>query len=41
MGANNSQCYYTPFGFHLTKETHYVAFDKELIEQRYDLLLAA
>lgn len=32
---------YTRFGFQLTEEKSSVAFDKELVEQRYDLLLAA
>lgn len=32
---------YTRFGFRLTEEKNSVAFDKELVEQRYDLLLAA
>jgi ribosomal protein S18 acetylase RimI-like enzyme len=31
---------YTRFGFQLTEEKNSVAFDKELVEQRYDLLLA-
>jgi ribosomal protein S18 acetylase RimI-like enzyme len=32
---------YTRFGFQLTEEKESVAFDKELVEQRYDLLLTA
>ncbi|OUJ70376.1 GNAT family N-acetyltransferase [Hymenobacter crusticola] len=32
---------YTRFGFQLTEEKNSVAFDKELVEQRYDLLLPA
>ena len=32
---------YTRFGFRLTEEKNSVAFDKELVEQRYDLLLTA
>lgn len=32
---------YTKFGFQLTEEKNSMAFDKQLVEQRYDLLLAA
>jgi ribosomal protein S18 acetylase RimI-like enzyme len=32
---------YTRFGFQLTEEKNSLAFDKELVEQRYNLLLAA
>ena len=32
---------YTRFGFRLTEEKSSIAFDKQLVEQRYDLRLAA